>query len=72
MQNNHNQHRTPAELQELCNFLNWLHVRVWTVLAVILAVCALIWNPGHLLTAAFLLLVSRFEWEVSDLKALEK
>ena len=56
---------TPAELQRCCNFLNWLHVRLWTALAVI-------FNPGHLLTAALLLLFSRAEWDTRDINALTK
>lgn len=71
MQNSHTQHKTPAELQEMCNCLNMVHRRLWTFLAGVVAVCAMIWNPGHLLTAAVLLLFSRFEWEVNDLKALK-
>lgn len=71
MQYTNNHRRTPSELEELCNFTNWLHRRVWTALAVIVAVCALIWNPYHLLTAALLLLVSRAEWDVKDIKALD-
>lgn len=67
MQNTNNHRRTPSELEELCKFTNWLHRRVWTALAVIVAVCALIWNPYHLLTAALLLLVSRAEWDVKAL-----
>jgi len=64
--------KTPAEFQELCDFTNWLWPRVWITLAVILAVCALIWNPYHLATAALLVLISRARWEVNDFKALEK
>lgn len=71
MQNSHTQHKTPAELQEMCNCLNMVHRRLWTFLAGVVAVGAMIWNPGHLLTAAVLLLFSRFEWEVNDLKALK-
>lgn len=71
MQNSDTQHKTPAELQEMCNCLNMVHRRLWTFLAGVVAVCAMIWNPGHLLTAAVLLLFSRFEWEVNDLKALK-
>lgn len=71
MQHNHNQRKTPAELQELCNFINWAWRRFWTVLAAVLAVFALIYNPGHLLTAALLLLASRAEWDTRDLKALK-
>jgi hypothetical protein len=52
--------------------MNRLHRVVWTALSVIMAVCALIWNPYHLLTAALLLLVSRAQWETSDLKAFER
>lgn len=63
---------TPAELQRCCNFLNWLHVRLWTVLAIIVAVLAVIFNPGHLLTAALLLLFSRAEWDTRDINALTK
>lgn len=63
---------TPAELQRCCNFLNWLHVRVWTALAIIVAVLAVIFNPGHLLTAALLLLFSRAEWDTRDINALTK
>lgn len=71
MQSKVNQPKTSAELQELCNFANWLHRRVWTALAVIVATCALIWNPYHLATAALLLLFSRAEWDVRDLNALK-
>ena len=71
MQNNHRQHKTPTELQELCNFLNWLHVRVWLVIAAIVAIGAIICNPYHLFTAALLALFSHARWEVSDLKVLE-
>ena len=71
MQNVNNHRRTPAEREEICKVTNWLHRRVWTALAVIVAVCALIWNPYHLLTAALLLLVSRAEWDVKDIKALD-
>lgn len=71
MQRHDLQHKTPAELQELCNFLNWLHRRVWLSLAAVLAVCALIWNPYHLATAALFVLVSRAEWDARDLKALD-
>lgn len=63
---------TPAELQRCCNFLNWLHVRLWTALAIIVAVLAVIFNPGHLLTAALLLLFSRAEWDTRDINALTK
>ena len=65
----HNTHKTHAELQELCNFVNWIWSRTWIVLAVILAVCALIWNPYHLITAGLLVFVSRARWEVNDFKA---
>lgn len=44
---------------------------MWTALAVIVATCALIWNPYHLATAALLLLFSRAEWDTRDLKALK-
>lgn len=71
MQHSHTQHKTPAELQEMCDCLNMVHLRLWTFLAGVLAVCALIWNPGHILTAALLLLFSRFEWEVRDLQTLD-
>lgn len=70
MQNSYLQRKTPAELQELCNFINWAWRRVWTALAILVAVGALFHNPGHLLTAALLLLVSRAEWDTRDLKAL--
>lgn len=69
MQHSNNQRETPAELQELCNFVNWLWSRVWIAVAVILAVCALIWNPCHLITAAILVWVSRARFEVRDFKA---
>ena len=71
MQNNHRQHKTPTELQELCNFLNWLHVRVWLVIAALVFVGAIFKNPYHIATAALCVLISRARWEVSDLKALE-
>lgn len=71
MKHSDTQRKTPAELQEMCNCLNMVHRRLWTFLAGVVAVCAMIWNPGHLLTAAVLLLFSRFEWEVNDLKALK-
>lgn len=71
MKHSDTQHKTPAELQEMCSCLNMVHRRLWTFLAGVVAVCAMIWNPGHLLTAAVLLLFSRFEWEVNDLKALK-
>lgn len=69
MQHSNNQRKTPAELQELCNFVNWIWSRTWIVLAVILGICALIWNPYHILTAAILVWVSRARWEVNDFKA---
>jgi len=71
MQNNYYHHLTRCELQDLCNIINRLHRIVWTALAVILAVCALIWNPWHLLTAGLLLLVSRAQWDVKDIEALD-
>ena len=71
MKHSDTQRKTPVELQEMCNCLNMVHRRLWTFLAGVVAVCAMIWNPGHLLTAAVLLLFSRFEWEVNDLKALK-
>lgn len=71
MQNTHTQHKTPAELQELCNFVNWLHVRVWLVIAALVFVGAIFKNPYHIATAALCVLISRARWEVSDLKALE-
>lgn len=67
-----NQELTPSQLQDLCNRLNKLHRIVWTVIAAAVAVGALFANPGHLLTAALLLLLSRAEWEVNDIKALQK
>ena len=66
MQSKVNQPKTSS-----CNFANWLHRRVWTALAVIVATCALIWNPYHLATAALLLLFSRAEWDTRDIKTLE-
>lgn len=61
---------TPDELQNCCNLLNALHCRVWVVIAVAVAIGAIIWNPGHLLTAALILLWSRAEWDTRDLKAM--
>lgn len=72
MQTRNTQPLTPRELRIICNKMNRLHRVVWTALSVIMAVCALIWNPYHLLTAALLLLVSRAQWETSDLKAFER
>ena len=72
MQHSHTHHKTPAELQELCSSLNLIHRRLWTFVAGCVAVGAMIWNPYHLLTAALLLLFSRFEWEVKDIETLEK
>ena len=71
MQSKVNQPKTSAELQELCNFLNYIHVRIWTSAAVIMVVCALIWNPYHLVTAALFLLLSRAKWDVRNLQALQ-
>lgn len=71
MQPSHTQTKTAAELKALCTFINKLHRIVWTALAVIVAVGAMFNNPGHLLTAALLLLFSRAEWEPSDIKALD-
>ena len=71
MQHSNYQHKTPAELQELCNFVNWLHRRVWLVLAALVAVGAIIKNPYHLLTAALFVLVSCAKWEVKDFQALQ-
>lgn len=59
------------DMYELCDFINWLHRRVWTVMAIAVAIGAIFCNPGHLLTAALLLLFSRAEYEVNDLKALK-
>lgn len=70
MQSNHYHHLTRCELQDLCNFINRLHRIVWTALAAILGVCALIWNPYHILTAGLLLLFSRAQWDVRDLQTL--
>jgi len=50
--------------------MNRLHRVVWVSLSIIMAVCALIWNPGHLFTAALLLLVSRARWTVADIEKL--
>ena len=72
MQHSNRQPLTPSELRDICNRFNRLHRRVWTALAVIMAVCALIWNPYHLLTAALFLLFSRAEWTTSDIATLEK
>lgn len=72
MQTRNTQPLTPRELRIICNKMNRLHRVVWTALSVIMAVCALIWNPYHLLTAALLLLVSRAQWETSDLEAFER
>ena len=41
-------------------------------LIIFLAVCALIWNPYHLLTAALLLLVSRAKWNTDDIATLDR
>ncbi len=71
MQHPHNHQRTPAELKELCAFINKLHRIVWTVLALALAIGAIFHNPAHLVTAALVFLFSRAEWEPSDIKALE-
>lgn len=72
MQTRNTQPLTPRELRIICNKMNRLHRVVWTALSVIMAVCAIIWNPYHLFTAALLLLVSRAQWETSDLKAFER
>ena len=72
MQHSHIQHKTPTELQELCNFLNWLHRRVWLGIAVLVLVGAIIKNPYHIVTAALLFGFSRMEvWQPRDLKAME-
>ena len=71
MQHSHIQHKTPAELKELCTFINKLHRIVWTVLALALAIGAIFHNPAHLVTAALVFLFSRAEWEPLDIKALE-
>lgn len=57
-------------MEEMCKQLNRLHRVVWTAIAVMVMIGAMIWNYGHLVTAALILLFSRAEWEVSDLKAL--
>ena len=72
MQHSTHQPLTPSELRHICNRFNRLHRRVWTALSVILAVCALIWNPYHLFSAALLLLISRAEWTTDDIAALDK
>ena len=71
MQHNHRQPLNDYELRQICNRFNRLHRRVWTALSVILAVCAVIWNPYHLFTAALLLLFSRAQWTTRDIKAME-
>lgn len=72
MQNKSNHPLTPAELRWVCNRINRLHRIVWTALAVILAVCAVIWNPYHLFTAALLLLFSRAQWTTRDIAQMDK
>ena len=63
--------KTYEELQELSKFLNRVHRILWTVLAGAVAIGAIFNNPGHLLTAALLLLFSRAEWTPSDLNAIQ-
>lgn len=63
--------KTPAERQELCDFINKVHKALWSIVAAAIAVGAVFYNPGHLVTAALVLLFSRAEWTPRDLETLE-